>query len=442
MKRFSHKQWVWLGFIFLFIFMGIQFVRPTLENPSVTSVIQLPDSAQQLLVKSCFDCHTSMTKYSWFDRIAPASWVVSDHVREGRKLVNFSQWDSLSGDQQKVVLFESLNQMQFQTMPLGQYTFIHPSAKVSQQDIHVFQSYLSRLVSPYSPDTAKANKWKDQYALWMKGTPDAQKVKPSLNGIVFDPDYKNWVAISSTERFDNGTMRVIVGNEIAVDAVRSHHTNPWPNGTVLVKILWISKVDSSGNLQSGAFRQADFMIRDQKKYADTEGWGFARWASGLQLIPYGKNELFASECVNCHRSMRSNDFVFTEPINLNEDVDMHRKVIMSSIDRNKSTMSTLYGNDRAVHFARTSTGNQYPFGSELTLVTWKQKEDDHWYGARIPGSIQKVEKIHISDSGKLGLYPVYEKKGGASAGPIANSGTMDAKARMSYILNLRPSVMP
>ena len=442
MKRFSHKQWIWLEIVFLFVFIGIQFVDAPMENPPVTSVIRLPDSVQQVLVKSCFDCHTSMTKYSWFDRIAPASWVVRDHVREGRKLVNFSQWDSLSKDLQKVVLFESLNQMRFQVMPLGQYTFIHPSAKVSKQDIQVFQSYISTLVSPYSPDTAKANKWKDQFALWMRGYLHAKKVMPSPNGIVFNPDYKNWDAISTTERFDNGTMRVIVGNDIAVDAVKTHHTKPWPDGSVIVKILWISMVDSSGNLQSGAFRQADFMTRDKEKYANTEGWGFARWANGIQLTPYGKNALFASECVNCHRSMKSNDFVFTEPIDLNENVDMHRKVIMSSIDKNTSTMSTLYGNNRAVDFARTVAGNQYPTGSELTLVTWNQKEDDHWYGARIPGSIQMVEKIHIIDSGKGKSHPVYEKKDRSFYEKSDSQKAMDAKTRTSYILNLRPSVMP
>jgi Haem-binding domain/Cytochrome P460 len=441
MKKFLHKQWVWMGVIFLFILIGIQFIRPPQDAPPVTSVIQLPDSAQQVLVKSCFDCHTSMTKYSWFDRIAPASWVVRDHVREGRKLVNFSQWDSLSKDEQKVLLFESLNQMQFRTMPLEQYAFIHPSSKLGAGDIRLFQTYLKTLISPYLPDSVKIKRWKEQYASWRSGFSNNQKIAPSLNGIVFDPNYKNWVAISSTERFDNGTMRVIVGNEIAIKAVRAHHTNPWPNGSVLVKILWISMVDSSGNLQSGAFRQADFMIRDQKKYSDTEGWGFARWTNGLQLTPYGKNELFASECVNCHRSMKSNDFVFTDPIDMDIESGMEENVISSSIRRDDGTMSTIYGNQIAVHFARTQAMGQYPEGSRLNMVTWKQKEDDHWFGARIPGTVQMFETIFMSDSGGK-LYPLYERKDMNSTGTFAAPVTADAKRRTNYILGQRPSIMP
>jgi Cytochrome P460/Haem-binding domain len=441
MKRFSHKQWAWLWLVFMFVFIGIQFVRPPLETPPVTSVIQLPDSVQQVLIRSCFDCHTSMTKFSWFDQIAPASWVVRDHVREGRKLVNFSQWDRFSKDQQKVVLFESLNQMQFRVMPLEQYAFIHRSSRPDPKDIDFFKSYLTTLVSRYAVDTVKTNKWKEQYSSWKEGVFNNQKVATSLNGIVFNPRYKNWVAISSTERFDNGTMRVIVGNEIAIKAAKAHHTNPWPDGSVLVKILWISKVDSSGNLQSGAFRQVDFMLRDQKEYADTEGWGFARWTNGLQLTPYGKDAFFASECVNCHRSMKSNDFVFTNPIKIDMESGMEENVISSSIRRQDGTMSTLYGNQIAVHFARTQEMGQYPEGSRLTMVTWKQKEDDHWFGARIPGPVQIVETVFVSDSGGK-LYPLYERKDMNSTGAFTARVTADTKLRTSYILGQHPSIMP
>jgi Haem-binding domain/Cytochrome P460 len=442
MKRFSHKTWAWIFIIWLLVFIGIQFIRPQLETPPVTSVIQLPDSVQQVLVKSCFDCHTSMTKFSWFDQISPASWVVSDHVREGRKHVNFSQWNRLTKDQQKVVLFESLNQMQFQVMPLSQYTFVHRSAKLNQFELNIFKSYVASLVSPILPDTTRVRLGNEQYASWIAGNNSVKEVKLSPNGIKYNPDYKNWVAISSTERFDNGTMRVIVGNDIAVKAAKEGHVNPWPDGSIIVKILWISVVDSTGEIYAGALRQLDFMEKDKKKYEETAGWGFGRWVNGLELKPYGKNELFTSECVHCHQSMQKNDFVFTVPIKLKSEVDLERKVIASSIDQTRGTMSTLYGNNEAVEYARAHADDQYPRGSELMLATWKQKEDDHWFGARIPSERQIIEKVHVRDSVSGKRYFEYERYAGSSWGKINGQNLEEVEARKKFMLKQRASVMP
>jgi hypothetical protein len=433
---------MWFFIICLLILISIQFVKPQGDAPPVTSVIQLPDSVQRVLVKSCFDCHTSMTNFSWFDKIAPASWIVQKHVREGRQLLNFSQWDSLSGDQQKNALFESLNQMEFQVMPLSQYTFVHPSTKPSPDEINTFKRYVGSLVSPLSPDTTKMRLWKEQYASWISGNPTVKEVKLSPNGIKYNPDYKNWIAISSTERFDNGTMRVIVGNDTAVKAAKEGHTNPWPDGSAIVKILWISVVDSTGEVHAGALRQLDFMLKDKKKYSETKGWGFARWASGLELKPYGKNVLFTSECVHCHQSMQKNDFVFTKPINLKTDVELERRVITSFIDQMGGTMSTLYGNNRAVEYARTHLDDQYPRGSELILATWKQKEDDHWFGARIPSERQIIEKIYVRDSLNGKPYFEYERYAGSSWGKINGQNPEDVEDRKKFILKQRASVMP
>ena len=49
---------------------------------------------------------------------------------------------------------------------------------------------------------------------------------------------------------------------------------------------------------------------DAKKYADTVGWGFARFL-GPTLKPYGEGKTFAQECVGCHVPVVANDFVFT-----------------------------------------------------------------------------------------------------------------------------------
>jgi hypothetical protein len=58
---------------------------------------------------------------------------------------------------------------------------------------------------------------------------------PSPNGIRFPVDYKSWQVIGTSHREDNHTLRVIIGNEIATNAVQAGKTNPWPEGSILGK---------------------------------------------------------------------------------------------------------------------------------------------------------------------------------------------------------------
>ena len=107
---------------------------------------------------------------------------------------------------------------------------------------------------------------------------------------------------------------IIVGNDIAIAAVRSGQTNPWPDGAILGKLAWKEQVDAHWPtaLGAGKFAQAEFMLKDAKRYAATGGWGYARWV-GMQQKPYGKDADFAQECMGCHTPVKANDWVFTRP---------------------------------------------------------------------------------------------------------------------------------
>ena len=139
-------------------------------------------------------------------------------------------------------------------------------------------------------------------------------VAKAPNGIELPAGYKNWRVIASSHRTDNNTLRVILGNEIAVTAARAGHTNPWPNGTILGKLVWKDETHPNWPTATvpGKFVHAEFMIKNASKYADTGGWGFARWL-GTEQKPYGKEAGFSKECFTCHTPMKQNDYVFTHP---------------------------------------------------------------------------------------------------------------------------------
>ena len=65
--------------------------------------------------------------------------------------------------------------------------------------------------------------------------------------------------------------------------------------------------------------------------------------------------------------------------------------VISVIDPATGTMSTLYGNDLAVEYARTHSQHDFPAGAVLSLVTWTQAEDSRWFGEDSePGEIRGI----------------------------------------------------
>lgn len=397
-KPLFQRKIVRVSLVLIVCLVLIQFIRPSLDNPPVTGDLQAPAEVKTILQRACYDCHSNETKLAWFDKPAPAYWLVASHVREGRALLNFSHWDSLTVDQQKGKLFESLNQIVFKEMPLSQYTTFHGDARVSGDDIKVLRKYLASLAPPKLADSAAIKAADEQYVKWTKGEGSPSDVRAEYNGLAFMPDYKNWSPISSTERWDNGTMRVIMGNPVAVRAIKDGQTNPWPDGTAFAKVAWKQLLRPTGEIAPGEFIQVELMVKDKSKYAATDGWGWGRW-KGDQLKPYGKDASFVSECMHCHQPMHDRDFVFSMPVNwvARAGADtaafsvLGWKAITSKIDKTNETMSILYGNDAAVDAARR--GVAYPPGAQLANVTWKLREDEHWYGANVPDSLVGLSRV-------------------------------------------------
>jgi Haem-binding domain/Cytochrome P460 len=295
---------------------SIQFIRPALPNPPVTADLQAPPEVKQILRTSCYNCHSNQTVLSWFDQPVPAYWLVVQDVREGRKHLNFSEIGKLPAAQQQGILFEAVSQIELGAMPLPAYKRVHPESVITREQLAVLKNYLTPPAQP-AATAAEIGIADAQYEQWIQSGSVAgrvtQAVAPAPNGIAFLPEYKDWKAISSTERFDNRTMRVILGNDVAVEAIAKNHINPWPDGTAFAKVAWFQQPDEKGLVRTGPFFQVEFMIRDSQKYAGTKGWGWARWR-GADLKPYGKDVTFTKECVGCHKPLASTNYVFTSPI--------------------------------------------------------------------------------------------------------------------------------
>lgn len=138
-------------------------------------------------------------------------------------------------------------------------------------------------------------------------------VKPALNGINIPEGYRQWQVIAPSLRTDKNSLRVILGNPAAMEAFRKVQTNPWPDGTILAKLVWNVKQHEKWPAATvpGEFTHVEFMLKDAKKFAATGGWGYARWL-GKTREPYGKDANFTDECYQCHQTAKDSDYVFTQ----------------------------------------------------------------------------------------------------------------------------------
>jgi hypothetical protein len=114
-------------------------------------------------------------------------------------------------------------------------------------------------------------------------------------------------------------LRAQLGNDIAINAFRDG-TLPFPDGTIIAALHWneeSSDFDNqalaagfpSAGLKSsfaGAALNAQFMVKDSKKYAASGGWGFADFTNGKP-----GNEALHANCFPCHLPAKDRDYVFT-----------------------------------------------------------------------------------------------------------------------------------
>ena len=118
------------------IFAAAQLVRPSFSNPPVNPAHELraPAPVQAVLDRSCIDCHSNRTRYPWYSRISPVSWWLKDHIDEGREEFNMSEFGTYEPKKAAHKLEEVHEMVKKDEMPLREYLWGHPSAKLSSED--------------------------------------------------------------------------------------------------------------------------------------------------------------------------------------------------------------------------------------------------------------------------------------------------------------------
>lgn len=437
--------------IVVILFAGIQFIQFPVQNPPATHPIQAPAEVAGIFQRACYDCHSNETRLNWYDKVAPASWLVSADVKEARSRFNFSTWDTLSAADKQGRVWEMVNMALTHKMPLGTYAALHPQARLTDQDMEVLKQYAGSLSPATLHDTAVIQEAEKEYRQYQQQLPASHNLT-TVNGIAYIQDFQQWQVISTTNRFDNHSIRIIYANAIAARAVRENHTSNFPEGSIVVKVVWNSIEEQNGDIIPGSLNSVQIMTKDHQRFPDSKGWGFAKF-NGIQLIPYGKTPVFNTTCFNCHKIANENDYIFNLPLpgkaqsqtGSNETATTHRivfdakgqRVLAVFANRKQQTMSVLYGNDVAKQQALAQQTTPVA-GALYTLVTYRQANNQYWYGSYINGTILSVEQLTAAATPLQWQYNLLQGKAPADA----SGNSVSPAVRSAFLLSHKPSVFP
>jgi len=131
----------------LIIFIAIQFFRPA-KNKSesaspndIAAIYPVPDSIQSILKVACNDCHSNNTRYPWYAEIQPVAWWLDNHIKDGKKGLNFSEFASYRIKKQYHRMDDINELVKKKEMPLSSYTWIHKDAILTDRERYALASW-------------------------------------------------------------------------------------------------------------------------------------------------------------------------------------------------------------------------------------------------------------------------------------------------------------
>ncbi len=147
----------------------------------------------------------------------------------------------------------------------------------------------------------------------------------SPSGLAVPSDILDWAVIGVVNRslpagqtpaspLIDQSIRVIVGNDLAVGAAREGLDGEWPEGAQLAHFAWAAddNPDAPDAVAPGEFQAITLMEKQGDDFTIDGGWKYGVWTSSQ--LARATSPTFDRTCVACHTSEVSDaDFVFTVP---------------------------------------------------------------------------------------------------------------------------------
>ncbi len=155
LKDNKMKKFLKISIVLLVLFAVIQVFRIDKTNPEIIKEQQFhvientPDEVLTIMRNACFDCHSNETKYPWYTNIAPVSWIIKNHINEGRAELNFSEWGTYSEGKRTHKLDECIEEVSEGEMPIKGYIVYHNEALLTPKDTFLLFRYWRNVIKTY-----------------------------------------------------------------------------------------------------------------------------------------------------------------------------------------------------------------------------------------------------------------------------------------------------
>ena len=167
--------------------------------------------------------------------------------------------------------------------------------------------------------SGSAEEKQDKYTLQIPGGLSFSEVK----------GYEQWQVVGPSLTEAANVIRAIVANPVMINAYHEGvpgNGKPFPDGSKIVKLEWKPRKmtdppfsPSTPDIVPGDLEQVEFIVKDNKRFPDTHGWGYAMFvydaASGIFAPATKASKPPVNNDAKCgaayHELAKSKDYIFT-----------------------------------------------------------------------------------------------------------------------------------
>ncbi|MBT8243948.1 heme-binding domain-containing protein [Winogradskyella sp.] len=150
-----------LGLSLLIVFVLAQFFGPEKNSGDITTVDAFlaetnpPEDVKVILQNTCFDCHSDVTEYPWYNTITPVNYWLNDHIVDGKKHFDVSKWKDYSLKKKDHKFDELIEEVEEKEMPLPSYTWTHGDADLTPEQIKAVVTWAKEVRTKYALQMAQ-----------------------------------------------------------------------------------------------------------------------------------------------------------------------------------------------------------------------------------------------------------------------------------------------
>ncbi len=157
-----------------------------------------------------------------------------------------------------------------------------------------------------------------------KATPQQNRYTLRVpNGLAFSKfkGYQGWQVVGPSHTDAQNVMRVILANPVMMKAYRAGipaNGKPFPDGSKIAKIEWKPKKITDAPYSAtapdtvpGDLTAVEFIEKDAKRFADSNGWGYAEFKFDAASNTFAPEGTGAKCGTACHQLAAAKDYIFT-----------------------------------------------------------------------------------------------------------------------------------